>query len=606
MQLSFTEKKNIRKNFGKLKESLSIPNLIEVQKNSYKELTERKILNDQNLIKGFDRVFKGIFPIEDLNDKATLEYVSYRLEKPKFDVEECITRGLTYSSALKCILRLVVYEINQENNTKDILSAKEQEVYMGEVPMMTNSGTFITNGVQRVVVNQMHRSPGVFFDHDKGKSHASGKLLFNCRVIPNRGSWLDFEFDVKDFLYFRIDRKKKIFVTTLFQALGFSKNDIVNEFYDKENYSYDDKLKKWKTKFDPENYKAKNFSEEVIDAKNNKTVVKAGEKINFLTAKKLSNEGLKEIYVSNQSIYGKFLHKEVKIVEETVAIGAELNETILDKLLENNVYSIEISKTNSINKGPYILQTLFNDKNESKNDAITEIYKMLRPGEPPTLEIATQIFNNLFFSSDRYDLSDVGRVKMNSRLNLNCSDKITILRNDDIVSIVKKMLDLRDGKDEVDDIDHLGNRRVRSVGELVENQARIGVYRMERAIKEKMTTLDVESAMPQDLINAKPLTVSLKDFFATSQLSQFMDQTNPLSEITHKRRVSALGPGGLTRERAGFEVRDVHPTHYGRICPIETPEGPNIGLINSLATYSKINKSNYKVMRLKQQILSSI
>ncbi len=593
MQLSFTEKKNIRKSFGKLKESLSIPNLIEVQKNSYKELTEFKHDVEQHLVKGFDRVFKSIFPIEDLNDKATLEYVSYKLEKPKFDVEECIARGLTYSAALKCTLRLVVYEIDQENNTKDILSAKEQEVYMGEVPMMTNSGTFITNGVQRVVVNQMHRSPGVFFDHDKGKSHASGKLLFNCRVIPNRGSWLDFEFDVKDLLYFRIDRKKKILVSTLLQALGFSKNDIVDEFYQKETLNYDKNLKKWKTKFDPENYKAKNFSEEVIDAKNNKVVVKLGEKINFLTAKKLSNDGLKEIFVSNESLYGKFLHRDITAGDDVFKIGTEINETIINKIIETNIKSLDISRTNSINKGPYLLLSIFNDKNENKNDAITEIYKVLRPGEPPTIEIATQIFNNLFFSSDRYDLSDVGRVKMNSRLELTCSDKITILRNDDILAIIKKMLDLRDGKDEVDDIDHLGNRRVRSVGELVENQARIGVYRMERAIKEKMTTLDVESAMPQDLINAKPLTISLKDFFATSQLSQFMDQTNPLSEITHKRRVSALGPGGLTRERAGFEVRDVHPTHYGRICPIETPEGPNIGLINSLSTYSKINKYGF-------------
>ncbi len=593
MQISFTEKKNIRKNFGKLKEGLSIPNLIEVQKNSYKQLTEFKDDIDQNLVKGFDRVFKSIFPIEDLNDKATLEYVSYRLEKPKFDVEECIQRGLTYSSALKCTLRLVVYEINQENNTKEILSAKEQEVYMGEVPMMTNSGTFITNGVQRVVVNQMHRSPGVFFDHDRGKSHASGKLLFNCRVIPNRGSWLDFEYDVKDLLYFRIDRKKKIYVSTLLLALGYSKQDIVEEYYEKEVYVYDKKINKWKTKFNPENYKSKNFSEEIVDAKNGKVVVKLGEKINYLNAKKLHNDGLKEIFVSSNSIYGKYLHKDLLVGDENLKIGTELNETIIQKILENNIDTINISSTNTINKGPYLLQTIFNDKNENKNDAITEIYKVLRPGEPPTIEIATQIFNNLFFSSDRYDLSDVGRVKMNSRLSMECSDKITILRNDDIISIIKKMLDLRDGKDEVDDIDHLANRRVRSVGELVENQARIGVYRMERAIKEKMTTLDVESAMPQDLINAKPLTVSLKDFFATSQLSQFMDQTNPLSEITHKRRVSALGPGGLTRERAGFEVRDVHPTHYGRICPIETPEGPNIGLINSLSTYSKINKYGF-------------
>ncbi len=593
MQLSFTEKKNIRKNFGKLKEGLSIPNLIEVQKNSYKQLTDLKENIDTNLVKGFDRVFKSIFPIEDLNDKATLEYVSYRLEKPKFDVEECIQRGLTYSSALKCTLRLVVYEIDQENNSKEILSAKEQEVYMGEVPMMTNSGTFITNGVQRVVVNQMHRSPGVFFDHDKGKSHASGKLLFNCRVIPNRGSWLDFEYDVKDLLYFRIDRKKKIFVSTLLLALGFSKQDIVNEYYEKESYSYDKKQNKWKTKFNPENYKSKNFSEEIIDAKTGKLIIKQGEKVNFLTAKKLFNDGLKEIFVTSKSLYGKFLHTDLAVGEDKFKIGSELNETIVQKIIDNDIDNVTLSSTNSINKGPYLLLTIFNDKNETKNDAITEIYKVLRPGEPPTPEIASQIFNNLFFSSDRYDLSDVGRVKMNSRLNLECSDKITILRNDDILAIIQKMLDLRDGKDEIDDIDHLANRRVRSVGELVENQARIGVYRMERAIKEKMTTLDVESAMPQDLINAKPLTVSLKDFFATSQLSQFMDQTNPLSEITHKRRVSALGPGGLTRERAGFEVRDVHPTHYGRICPIETPEGPNIGLINSLSTYSKINKYGF-------------
>jgi len=595
MQISFTEKKNIRKSFGKLKESLSIPNLIEVQKNSYDELTFFNP-NAGDLTKGFDRVFKSIFPIEDLNDKATLEYVSYRLEKPKFDVEECIARGLTYSSALKCTLRLVVYEIDQENNTKDILSAKEQEVYMGEVPMMTNSGTFITNGVQRVVVNQMHRSPGVFFDHDKGKTHASGKLLFNCRVIPNRGSWLDFEYDVKDFLYFKIDRKKKIFASTLLLALGYSKSDIVNEFYDNEKFTYDSKNGNWKTKFNPENYKAKNFSEEVVDVKSGKVVIKLGEKINYLSAKKLSNDGLKDIFVSKESLYGKFLHEDIKINDEedgVIKIGTELNDTIIQQILDANITTLNISITNSINKGPYLLTTILNDKNNNKDEAITEIYKMLRPGEPPTIEIATQIFNNLFFSSDRYDLSDVGRVKMNSRLNLECSDKITILRNDDIIAIIHKMLDLRDGKDDVDDIDHLGNRRVRSVGELVENQARIGVYRMERAIKEKMTTLDIESAMPQDLINAKPLTVSLKDFFASSQLSQFMDQTNPLSEITHKRRVSALGPGGLTRERAGFEVRDVHPTHYGRICPIETPEGPNIGLINSLSTYAKINKYGF-------------
>ena len=592
MHLSFTKKKNIRKNFGKLKETLSIPNLIEVQKESYKQLTEHTTDNTF-LPKGLERVFKSIFPIDDLNDKATLEYVSYSLDKPKYDVEECIQRGLTFSSALKCNLRLVVYEIDQENNTKEILSAKEQEVYMGEIPMMTPSGTFVVNGVQRVVVNQMHRSPGVFFDHDKGKTHASGKLLFNCRVIPNRGSWLDFEYDIKDLLYFRIDRKKKLLVTTLLMALGYTKQEIADNFYESESFEFVNKENKWKTKFVPENYKAKKISEEVLDANSKKTIVKLGSKISFLDAKKLFEDGLKDILVSNESLYGKFLHKEISFGENVFPIGTELNETLISQITENGIKKIYVSNTNAINKGPYLLLTLLAEKNINKNEALTDIYKILRPGEPPTVEIAQQIFQNLFFTSERYDLSDVGRVKMNARLNLSCSDKVAILRNEDIVEIIKVMLDLRDGKNEVDDIDHLGNRRVRSVGELVENQSRIGVFRMERAIKEKMTTLEIESAMPQDLINAKPLTVSLKDFFATSQLSQFMDQTNPLSEITHKRRVSALGPGGLTRERAGFEVRDVHPTHYGRICPIETPEGPNIGLINSLSTYSRINKYGF-------------
>ena len=388
MQLSFTQKKNIRKSFGKLTETLSIPNLIEVQKNSYRQLTD---LDSEagDLTKGFDRVFKSIFPIEDLNDKGTLEYVTYRLEKPKFDEEECIQRGLTFSSALKCTLRLVVYEIDQENNTKDILSAKEQEVYMGEVPMMTESGTFITNGVQRVVVNQMHRSPGVFFDHDKGKSHASGKLLFNCRVIPNRGSWLDLEYDVKDFLYFKIDRKKKIFASTLLMSLGFTKSEIADEFYDNEQFSFDTKTNKWKTKFNPNNYKAKNFSEEVTDAKTGNIVIKLGDKINYLSAKKLASDGLKDILVSQESLYGKCLHREIKVSDDekegTFGIGTELNDTIIKQILEANISLIAISITNSINKGPYLLSTLLNDKNKNKDEAITEIYKVLRPGEPPTI-----------------------------------------------------------------------------------------------------------------------------------------------------------------------------------------------------------------------------
>jgi len=594
MHLSFTEKKNIRKNFGKLKETLSIPNLIEVQKDSYDQFTQKQKSEEENILKGLSRVFKSIFPIEDLNDKATLEYVDYRLENPKYDVQECITRGLTFSSALKATLRLVVYDINQETSSKEVLSAKEQEVYMGDIPMMTPSGTFVVNGVQRVVVNQMHRSPGVFFSHDKGKTHASGKFLFNCRVIPNRGSWLDFEYDIKDLLYFRMDRKKKLLVTTLLIALGYNKSEIADLFYEKEKFVFDDNLKKWKTKFNPENYKTKKVSEEIVDASSKKIVVKAGEKLNFLQAKIHFDKGLKEILVNKESIYGKFLHTKISLDNnEILPIGTEINEDIISKLLSNNIKTVFVSNTNNINKGPYLLLTLLAEKNNTKEEAITEIYKILRPGEPPTAEIAKQIFQNLFFTSERYDLSDVGRVKINSRLNLKCSDKISILRNDDIIAVIKVLLDLRDGKNEVDDIDHLGNRRVRSVGELVENQSRIGILRMERSVKEKMSTIEIESAMPQDLINAKPLTTSLKDFFATSQLSQFMDQTNPLSEITHKRRVSALGPGGLTRERAGFEVRDVHPTHYGRICPIETPEGPNIGLINSLSTYSRINKYGF-------------
>ncbi len=595
MQLSFTERKTVRKNFGKLKETLSIPNLIEVQKNSYNTFLNIDGQNKPEVNpKGLEKVFKSIFPIEDLSEKATLEYVSYRLEKPKYGVEECIQRDLTYASALKPILRLVVYEINHETNTKEILSAKEQEVYMGDIPMMTPSGTFIVNGVQRVVVNQMHRSPGVFFDHDKGKTHASGKLLFNCRVIPNRGSWLDFEYDIKDLLYFRIDRKKKLLASTLLQALKYTKQEIADLFYDSHKFEFNSNLKKWKTVFNPETYKVKKISEEIIDAKNNKLILKSGSNINFLQAQKLYNSGLKEILTSDEALWGRFLQNKITFNEnENIPIGTEITEEILNKIKENNIKTILIANTNSINKGPYLLRTILADKNNTQEEAITDVYKILRPGEPPTIEIANQIFQNLFFGSDRYDLSDVGRVKINSRLDLNCSDKITILRNEDLVAIIRFMLDLRDGKNEVDDIDHLGNRRVRSVGELVENQSRIGLYRMDRAIKEKMSTLDVESSMPQDLINAKPLTMALKEFFGTSQLSQFMDQTNPLSEITHKRRVSALGPGGLTRERAGFEVRDVHPTHYGRICPIETPEGPNIGLISSLSTYSRINKYGF-------------
>jgi len=598
MELSFTEKKSIRKNFGKLKETLSIPNLIEVQKKSYKQFLESKDVSKSNLQKGLDRVFKNIFPIEELSDKATLEYISFRLDKPKFDVDECRQRDLTFSSSLKPTLRLVVYDIDAENNTKQVLSAKEQEVYMGDIPLMTSSGTFVINGVERVVVNQMHRSPGVFFDHDKGKTHASGKLLFNCRIIPNRGSWLDFEYDAKDLLYFRVDRKRKLPITTFLYALGYTRKEILDIFYDFKTFSFAKEQKLWQTKFNPDDYKRPiKLRADLINSKNVKIVLKKGSKVNFVIAKKLFDGGLKSISFPSDYFVGKYIKNDLsnpKTNEVFLKSGSQINKENLDKILEYNIHTIDIADVDSVTKGPYIIDTLNIDKNNTKEEAINDIYKVLRPGEPPSFEVANEIFNNLFFKSDRYDLSDVGRVKLNDKLHLKCSDDITILRNEDIIEIIKHMLDLKDGKGEVDDIDHLGNRRVRSVGELVENQFRIGILRMERAIKEKMSTLlEVESAMPQDLVNPRPITAALKDFFATSQLSQFMDQTNPLSEITHKRRVSALGPGGLTRERAGFEVRDVHPTHYGRICPIETPEGPNIGLINSLATFSRVNKYGF-------------
>jgi len=599
MNLSFTQKKSIRKNFGKLTADLAIPNLIEVQKNSYGEFLSSKSIHEPSdeLKKGIHKTFKSIFPIEDGNDKATLEYISYKLEKPKFDVLECKQRSLTYSASLKANLRLVVYDIDPDTNTKQILSAKEQEVFIGELPLMTTSGTFVVNGVERVVVNQMHRSPGVFFDHDKGKTHSSGKLLFNCRIIPGRGSWLDFEFDPKDILYFRIDRKKKLPITTLLYALGVTREQVIENYYSQDLFTYEKNSKMWSTKFIPENYKRPvKLPYDLVDAKSNKKFLNKGEKLNLIIAKKLKDKGLTNILISNNEIIGKYIAHDIKEKNGDYIIrsGFDVNEEILEKIIFNETYSLKLVNIDPINKGPYLLETLKVEKNIDKSEALNDIYRILRPGEAPTIEVAEGVFQNLYFNKERYDLSEVGRVKLNAKLNLKTDLKNTVLFKEDILAIIQFMLDLRDGKGEVDDIDHLGNRRVRSVGELVENQFRIGLLRMERTVKEKISTfLEIESAMPQDLINAKPITTSLKDFFATSALSQFMDQTNPLSEITHKRRVSALGPGGLTRERAGFEVRDVHPTHYGRICPIETPEGPNIGLINSLATYCQVNKYGY-------------
>ena len=599
MELTFTQKKSIRKNFGKLKESLSIPNLIEVQKNSYKQFIESRsdLENKNSLDKGLTKVFKSIFPINDSSEKSSLEFISCRLDKPKFDVTECRQRSLTYSSALKANLRLVVYEIDQENNTKQILSAKEQEVFMGDLPLMTSSGTFVVNGVERVVVNQMHRSPGVFFDHDKGKTHSSGKLLFNCRIIPGRGSWLDFEFDPKDILHFRIDRKKKLPITTLLYSMGMTRQNILEQFYTYDAYIFDSEKKSWSTNFKPEKYKRPiKLQFDLVDKKNNKKILKKGEKLNFILAQKLKEKNLDSVIVSDEEIVGKYTNEDINDNDGKLIVksGFNITKEILEKIVSSKISKLKLANVDSILKGPYIFETIKVDKNFDKQSALSDIYKVLRPGEPPTPEVAEEVFKNLYFSNERYDLSDVGRVKLNAKLDLKEDDNLRILTKKDIVSIIQFMLDLRDGKGDVDDIDHLGNRRVRSVGELVENQFRIGLLRMERTIREKMSTfLEIESALPQGLINAKPISTSFKDFFSTSQLSQFMDQTNPLSEITHKRRVSALGPGGLTRERAGFEVRDVHPTHYGRICPIETPEGPNIGLINSLATYSKVNKYGF-------------
>ena len=592
MYLSFTDKKKIRKSFGKLENILKIPDLIEVQRSSYNSFLKS---TEEKKVSGLDKVFREVFPIEDFAGHATIEYISYRFEKEKYDVGECKQRGLTYSAPLKVTLRLVAYDIDEEAQTKQILSAKEQEVYMSDVPLMTEKGTFVVNGTDRVVVNQMHRSPGLFLDHDKGKGHSSGKLLFNCRVIPYRGSWLDLEYDIKDILYFRIDRKRKIPVTTLLMALGHDKDDLLNIFHKPIRH---DLISEGvcKTKFISSTYKNYKLKFDLTDADTNKKLAKEGTKIPLPLAIKFEKEGLKNVLVNFEELHGRYFSNDI-INEKTGEVyfesGDEVTTDTLEKLNILNIKTFYLADIDGVNIGSYLRNTLVVEKNNNSDEACMDIYRVLRPGEPPTVETSRNLFNNLFFNNTRYDLSDVGRVKLNSKLELDVDVKNTVLTKEDILRIVEKMLRLKDGKEETDDIDHLGNRRVRSVGELVENQFRIGLVRMERAIKEKMSSVEIDTVMPQDLINSKPIAASLKEFFGTSQLSQFMDQTNPLAEITHKRRVSALGPGGLTRERAGFEVRDVHPTHYGRICPIETPEGPNIGLINSLATYSKVNRYGF-------------
>ena len=591
--------------------------MIEVQTGSYRDFIENK-----NCEFGLEEVFKSIFPIKDFSGTGELEFVKYELEEPKYDVDECIKSDMTYAAPVKATLRLVVWDVDEATGSRSIHDIKEQDVYMGDIPLMTDKGTFIVNGTERVVVSQMHRSPGVFFDNDKGKTVASGKYLFAARVIPYRGSWLDFEFDAKDLLYARIDRRRKLPVTSILYSLysketeeklkelakegkkidrseikGMDKEEILSYFYDVDTYVAD--KKGWKSKFVPERFRGVKFAFDLIDAESGKTVWESGKKIPARAAQKLVDEGLEFYRVAEDQLLGKFLATalvEKKTGEVVADAGAEINQELLDKIKEAKINEIKVLYIDNVNVGPYIRNTLEVDKNHSREDALLDIYRVMRPGEPPTYETADALFKSLFFDNERYDLSSVGRVKMNTALDIpfeEAPDTYRTLRKDDILRIVKRLVELRDGHGEVDDIDHLGNRRVRSVGELMENQYRMGLLRMERAIRERMSSEVLNNVKPQDLVNAKPIASVIREFFGSSQLSQFMDQNNPLSEITHKRRLSALGPGGLSRDRAGFEVRDVHPTHYGRICPIETPEGPNIGLINSLSTYARINKYGF-------------
>ena len=589
-----SRQRRIRKSFGRLREAVDMPNLIEVQRNSYEQFLQKDKAKDERDNSGLEAVFRSVFPISDFSETATLEYVSYEFEAPKYDVEECQQRDMTFAAPLKVTLRLIVFDVDEETGARSVKDIKEQDVYMGDMPFMTSNGTFVVNGTERVIVSQMHRSPGVFFDHDKGKSHSSGKLLFAARVIPYRGSWLDFEFDAKDIVHVRIDRRRKLPVTTLLYSLGLDTEEILATFYDKIVFTTSDAG--WTTPFNVDGMRGVKLTHDLINAKDGEVVAAAGRKMTPRLAKKLAEEGLETLFIADEELVGRFLALDVvnmKTGEIYGEAGDEITPEMLETFRAEGVAEVDVLDIDHINKGAFIRNTLAVDKNESRDTALLDIYRVMRPGEPPTLDTADALFTSLFFDEERYDLSSVGRVKMNLRLNLDAEDTVRVLRKEDILAVVKTLVDLRDGRGEIDDIDHLGNRRVRSVGELMENQYRIGLLRMERAIKERMSSVDIDTVMPHDLINAKPAAATVREFFGSSQLSQFMDQTNPLSEVTHKRRLSALGPGGLTRERAGFEVRDVHPTHYGRICPIETPEGPNIGLINSLATHARVNKYGF-------------
>jgi DNA-directed RNA polymerase subunit beta len=595
MTLSFTGRKRIRKDFGRISSASSMPNLIEVQKSSYDGFLQKGVSAEERTDTGLQGVFKSVFPIKDFSESAELHFVKYELEEPKYDTDECQQRDMTYAAPLKVALRLIVFEVDEETDARSILDIKEQDVYMGDMPLMTDNGTFIINGTERVIVSQMHRSPGVFFDHDKGKTHSSGKFLFAARVIPYRGSWLDFEFDAKDILHVRIDRRRKLPATTLLYALGMSDEGMLDYFYDTVAYVRD--LKRgWKTRFTPERMRGLKAARDFVNAKNGRVVIEEGTKITGAVIRKLESSKIEDVLVPAAELAGRYMAGDITN-ESTdgvfVEAGEELNEENIEALEEAGVTEVQTLDIDHISVGPYIRNTMVADKVTDRARALVEIYRVMRPGEPPTEETAENLFKSLFFDPERYDLSPVGRVKMNASLGFEVDESMRVLREEDILAIVKTLVDLKDGRGDIDDIDHLGNRRVRSVGELMENQYRIGLLRMERAIRERMSSVEIDTVMPHDLINAKPAAAAVREFFGSSQLSQFMDQTNPLAEITHKRRLSALGPGGLTRERAGFEVRDVHPTHYGRVCPIETPEGPNIGLINSLATYARVNKYGF-------------
>jgi DNA-directed RNA polymerase subunit beta len=591
MAYSYTEKKRIRKDFGMLPKVMDVPYLLAIQLDSYRKFTQQGVPLDQRGDYGLHAAFKSVFPIVSYSGNAALEYVDYNLGTPVFDVNECQLRGVTYSCSLRVKVRLIIYDKDSANKTiKDI---KEQEVYMGEIPLMTDNGTFVINGTERVIVSQLHRSPGVFFDHDKGKTHSSGKLLYSARVIPYRGSWLDFEFDPKDLVFVRIDRRRKLPATILLRALGYQAEEILDMFYDVNTFHVD-KDGNYTMTLIPERLRGDVAAFDIKAGK--KIVVEQGRRITARHIRELEKANITELEIPADYLHGRSLAKNVvdeKSGEVLVECNTELSEEALTKLAEAGVKEVETLYTNELDCGPFISDTLRQDTTRNELEALVEIYRMMRPGEPPTKESAENLFQNLFFSADRYDLSAVGRMKFNRRLGREAVTGSGVLDREDIVEVLKTLVDIRNGKGIVDDIDHLGNRRVRSVGEMAENQFRVGLVRVERAVKERLSMAESEGLMPQDLINAKPVSAAVKEFFGSSQLSQFMDQNNPLSEVTHKRRVSALGPGGLTRERAGFEVRDVHPTHYGRVCPIETPEGPNIGLINSLATYARTNEYGF-------------